>query len=327
VDLNVRVNYFKDCAETEPYYTKTFTNQIGVAGDKFSDSGDSGALVVDASNAEPVGLLFSGGTDGDGNGLSVANPISDVLQELGSLAGSRLSIAGSSVPHKVACVQYETKAVDPYDKRVVAPEVSARAQLVAETSGQSLLHREAGVLGIASGKSLDSPGDAALIIYTDESRTAAGIPATFEGLRTQLIPTNASALARDQAPTHPTPGAGIRLSANILAGAAAVVREYTPQLFRDPAIFGVGVAQSLDSPAEPALLVLVDIDQTPKSMPDMLGGLRVRYMKLHPFHVTRSKYAGSHPASSCALRGLKAARAPRDPAPLNLDALPQFPAN
>ena len=33
IDLSVKVDYFKDCAETQPYYTKTFTNQIGIGGE------------------------------------------------------------------------------------------------------------------------------------------------------------------------------------------------------------------------------------------------------------------------------------------------------
>ena len=63
VDLDVTVDYYLDCAETRPYLTKTFTHQLGLSGNQFSDAGDSGALVVDAANAEPVGLYFAGGTD------------------------------------------------------------------------------------------------------------------------------------------------------------------------------------------------------------------------------------------------------------------------
>ena len=305
VGLSVRTNYFKDCAETQPYYTKTFTNQIGIAGEKFSDSGDSGALVVDASNAEPVGLLFSGGTDGDGEGLSVANPISDVLQELGTATGSHLSIAGTSVPHKVACVQYETKPADTFSKLSVSEDVAAHSKFIAETTGQSLIQRQAGVLAVAAGKSIDSPGDAALIVYTDQSKGFVSVPQVFDGLRTQLVPTDSSALARDEAPSHPATETGIHLSANLLAGASAVVRQYAPELLRDPAIFGVGVTQSQDNQSEPALLVLVDMDRAPSSTPQTLGGLRVRYLRLHPFHVTQSKYAGANHVSGCALRGLR----------------------
>ena len=329
VDLSVRVNYFKDCAETQPYYTKTFTNQIGIAGDKFSDSGDSGALVVDASNAQPVGLLFSGGTDGSGTGLSVANPISDVLQELGSATGSRLTVVGTTVPHQVACVQYAAaQSSDAFSKLRVSSDAATRAQFVAETTGQSLIQRQAGVLAVAAGKSLDSPGDPALIVYTDQSKGFVSVPQLFDGLRTQVVPTDTASLARDAAPSHPPATTGIHLSANLLAGASAVVRQYAPQLLRDAAIFGVGVTQSQDNPGEPALLVLVDMDQTPVSTPQTLGGLRVRYMKLHPFHVTQSKDSSVRHISGCALRGLRPTGAGRAGTGFTLDeAKPAFPLN
>ena len=82
VDLSVQVDYYYDCAETRPYYTKTYVNQIGMPGASFADSGDSGALVLDAGNAQPVGLFFASGADDSNHGFSVANPIQDVLSEL-----------------------------------------------------------------------------------------------------------------------------------------------------------------------------------------------------------------------------------------------------
>ena len=60
-----------------------FVGQIIIrpdSGDNFSLPGDSGALVVadgGANDRRPVGLLFASGT-----GISVANPISDVLNQL-----------------------------------------------------------------------------------------------------------------------------------------------------------------------------------------------------------------------------------------------------
>ncbi|HEX3470812.1 MAG TPA: hypothetical protein VHT28_06455 [Silvibacterium sp.] len=310
VDLSVRVDYFKDCAETQPYYTKTFTGQIGIAGDNFADSGDSGALVVDSSNAQPVGLFFAGGTDGDGSGLSVANPISDVLRELAAQAGSRLNIVGTTTPHKVACIRYDTTPRTTVPA-AVSSEVMARAQSVAESTGASLVNPEMGILATAAGKSLDSPGEAALIVYADKSKPRVDVPQTFDGLRTQLISIDAAALARGLAPAAPPAVSGIHLSDSTLAGATAVVREYGPRLLADTAIFGVGVSQSQDNPAEPSLLVLVDLNRTPASMPATLGGLRVRYMKLHRFHVTQSKYSGANHASSCALKGLTPSGTPR----------------
>jgi len=68
----------------------------------------------------------------------------------------------------------------------------------------------------------------------------------------------------------------------------------------DPAFFGVGVTQSYDNPAEAALLVLVDLRKNPASMPDIAGGLRLRYMRVNRLHVTRSKLAPAPPVSRCA---------------------------
>jgi len=300
VDLSVKVDYFKDCAETQPYFTKTFTNQIGIAGDRFSDSGDSGALVVDASNAEPVGLFFAGGTDGKGHGLSIANPIGEVLRELGAEAGTSLSIVGTTTPHAVACVRYDTK---PAAVMVpVSAATKARAEYVAETVGASLVNPESGILSVGSGTSLDNPGEAAVIVYVDKTKPSINVPQTVDGLRTQIIATDAAALARDDEPTVPASVDGISLSANALAAAEGVVQKYAQHLLRDPSIFGVGVTQSLDNPQDPALLVLVDPSITPRAMPAIIGGMRVRYMKLHRFHVTRSKYAGLNAAPSCALK-------------------------
>jgi len=75
VNLDVSVDYFTDCAETKPYLTKVYTNQIGITGNQFSDAGDSGSLVVDSSNAEPVGLFFAGGVNTSGVSEGVANPV------------------------------------------------------------------------------------------------------------------------------------------------------------------------------------------------------------------------------------------------------------
>ncbi len=304
VGLSVRIDYFKDCAETQPWYSKTYTGQIGIGGDRFSDSGDSGALIVDAANAQPVGLFFAGGTDGDGMGLSVANPIGDVLQELGAQAASRFSVVGTPNPHKVACIRYDEPSQSTPPVLPVSPGEMTRAQNIAETTGASLVNTESGILAVAAGKSLDNPGEATLIVYTDKSKPHVNVPAVFDGLRTQPIPTDAASLARDAAPASPSAINGIHLSDATLAAAEAAVREYAPRLMTDRAIFGVGVTQSHDNPADAALLVLVDLNRDPRSMPATLGGFRVRYLRLHRFHVTQSKYSGPHPVSSCALKGL-----------------------
>ena len=77
INMDVVVDYYTDCAETFHLMTKTFTDQIAVAGTSFSDAGDSGSLVVDTATAEPVGLFFAGGTDIHGSEIAVANPVGE----------------------------------------------------------------------------------------------------------------------------------------------------------------------------------------------------------------------------------------------------------
>lgn len=301
VSLTVKVDYYKDCAETQPYTTKVFTNQIGIGGAHFTDSGDSGALVLDASNAEPIGLYFAGGTDGDGHGLSLANPIGDVLHEVGAQAGSRMSIVGTSTPHSVACLRYDP-AVPLRPPHVSASALEA-AQLAALGASASL--RGEGILGTAAGSSLDDPGSAAVKVYVDRADRA--VPQILNGLQTQVIVTDAMDLARGTAPTMPALQPGIHLSATALANATSVEQSVSSQLMKDPAIFGVGVTQSLDNPAEAALLVLVDMGRSPQSMPATMNGLRVRYLRLHRFHTTRSLESAAGQPNACSLKGLQPA--------------------
>jgi hypothetical protein len=302
VALTVKVDYYRDCAETQPYTTKIYTNQIGIGGSHFTDSGDSGALVLDASNAEAIGLYFAGGTDGDGHGLSVANPIGDVLRELSTQAGTHLSLVGISTPHAIACLRYDPAV--PLDAPRLTPAAQEQAQDAAESAG-SILHGT-GILGTAAGSSFDSPGTPAVIVYVD--RADASVPQTIDGVRTQAIVTDAASVAHGTAPTMPAIEPGMHLAAAALANATSVEQSVAPQLMADPAIFGVGVTQSRDNPAEAALLVLVDIGRNPQSMPATIGGLRVHYLRLHRFHTTRARDEDASRTSACSLKGLRPAQ-------------------
>jgi hypothetical protein len=299
VDLSVQVDYYYDCAETKPYYTKTYANQIGMPGASFADSGDSGALVLDAANAQPVGLFFASGADDSNHGFSVANPIQDVLSEL-SQAGHTdgLQIAGGA-PHPITCSNYDEHTTPV--TRSVSPAQLAAAKS-AEASAAALLTRpDNGILGAATGQSLDSPGEAAVIVYVDKNKPGIAVPRVVQGVRTLVIPTDAASMGAGTEPTTLPQVEGIHLSADVLRAAAAVQRRFAPQLMADPAFFGVGVTQSYDNPAEAALLVLVDLTKTPRSMPDQVGGLRLRYLRVNRLHVTRSKLAPAMQAPRCSL--------------------------
>ena len=259
VNLTVQVDYYYDCAETQRYYTKTYVNQIGMPGASFADSGDSGALVLDAANAQPVGLFFASGADDSNHGFSVANPIQDVLSELGPEepgGGSGISDCGWGSPSHHLLQLRRTHPAGHPQQRECKPRMAA-----AKTAAESplLLRPDNGVLGTASGKSLDSLGEAAVIVYVDRNKPAPTIPKTINGVRTLVIPTDSAAMNASTAPTTPSQVEGIHLPADVLRSAAAVQRQFAPQLMADPAFFGVGVTQSYDNPAEAALLVLVDL--------------------------------------------------------------------
>ena len=127
VDLDVTVGYYLDCAETRPYLTKTFTHQLGLSGNQFSDAGDSGALVVDAANAEPVGLYFAGGTDLAGVSQGVASPATEVLNELGAQTGGSYSFVGVN-DHAVSCLGYGDNTVSSAQSRALSDTEASRAQ-------------------------------------------------------------------------------------------------------------------------------------------------------------------------------------------------------
>jgi hypothetical protein len=293
LDLDVRVDYFLDCAETQPYLTKTFTHQLGLSGNQFSDAGDSGALVVDAANAEPVGLFFAGGTDASGVSQGVANPASDVLSELGSQLGGSYTFVGAA-DHGVSCLSYGDSTIAQAQGRALTDAQTARAQQ-ALAQARMLVSSSAGILGVAIGKSSDHPGEAAVILYTDEARTV-NLPSTVDGVRTVAIPTTARAVTYGSAPATPSEAEAVALSSSALAQAAAIKSQVAAGLMRqNPAFFGVGVGQSLDNPREAALVLYVDRNRLPAQLPSTVDGLRTRYVIMDRLHVTRS-YAAAAPS-------------------------------
>jgi hypothetical protein len=303
LNVDVSVDYYLDCAETKPYLTKTYTNQLAIGGNGFSDAGDSGALVVDAGNAEPVGLLFAGGTDASGVSQAVANPAGEVLSELSAQAsgGTSYTFVGAA-DHAVSCLNYGDSTVAAAQGRVLSDAEIVRGQQ-ALAQARLLVNPSAGILGVGAGKSNDHPGESAILLYVDESM-AVNAPATVDGVRTLVIPTTAHAVAFGSAPQTPYEAGAPALPAAALNAAIAVKQHVASSLMkRNPAFFGVGVGQSLDNPKEAALVVYVDRKLIPAQLPSTVDGLRARYVVMDRLHVTRSYEAPSrlhclpHPAA------------------------------
>lgn len=288
ISASVKVSYYKDAAETQFYVSKTYSNQIGMPGNYFSDAGDSGSLVVDTASAQPVALFFAGSTGtATQPGESFAQPIGDVLSELAQFSsapqGTTFTIVGGS-PHTVSCLNYDTNTATA--STVVSAARMSAAQTVASQQGAAIVDAAKGILGVAAGKSLDQPGQAAVVVYVDQNRAGnVQVPQTIGGLPTRVIPTTVSAVAGGTAPTSVSVTPGIHLADAALAAAKTVQKQHASQLMNDPAFFGVGVTQSQDNPSEAALMIFIDRTKTPHSQPATVGGLRVRYRTMNPIKV------------------------------------------
>ena len=297
VSFDVQVYYYKNCDETTPYIfsngtnLKTFTNQVVVDANQFSDAGDSGSLVVDASNAEPVGLFFAGGVDTSGVSEGVANPVSTVLAELDAQENATYTFVGTT-DHPVSCLNYGNATATAAQGRALSDAQSALGKQ-ALTQARMLVNPSAGILGAATGKSSDHAGEATVILYIDQSINVT-VPQMVNGVRTEVIPTTAQAVAAGSVPkTALESNAVSTLASGVLTQAIAGKQQIEQNLMKqNPAFFGVGVGQSFDNPREAALVIFVDRRQVPATLAPTINGLRVRYIIMDRLHVTRSYLNG-----------------------------------
>jgi len=296
VNLSVEVSYFTNCEETQPYLTKTFTNQIAVEANQFSDAGDSGSLVVDASDAEPVGLFFAGGETNTGVGEGVANPVSAVLAELGTQEGTSYTFVGTT-DHPVECLNYGNATATAAQATTLTDAQSSLAQQ-ALAQARMLVNPTAGILSVTTGKSSDHAGEATVILYVDQNMNV-NVPQMVNGVRTEVIPTTAQAVAAGAVPqaavsvTATEPSALPSLSSAVITQAISAKEQVAQSLMKqNPAFFGIGVGQSLDNPREAAMVIYVDRTQVPATLPATINGLRTRYVIMNRLHVTRSYLGG-----------------------------------
>ena len=254
----------------------------------------------------------------------MANPAPDVLKELSALGNGATSYSFvGTADHPVSCLNYGDNTIAVAQARTLSDAETVRSQL-ALAQARTLVNPAAGILGVATGKSTDHPGEAAVILYVDEAMavsTPVSTPATIDGVRTLVIPTNARAVAVGSAPQTPLESAPAPLAATVLNAAVAQKQQLSRTLMREtPAFFGVGVGQSLDNPKEAALVIYVDRKNLPSLLPATMGGLRTRYVVMDRLHVTRSFATGLETRSHCLAHAAAGKPASFDPQEL---AMPQ----
>jgi hypothetical protein len=289
--LNVRVDYSTQC-QGGSTFTVTFTNQIGIQGGTFSNSGDSGSLVITSDKAQPVGLLYAGSSTG-----TVANPINDVLGQLKDSGGNAPVMVGAG-DHAVSCPASPQAEVLASEKALSQTNVPnsqvARASAAKEHHAIELMQDPA-VVDIGVGQSEDASQQPAVVVFV-KGQPRIPIPAQLDGVRTRII--RAAGFSPQQSMTVQRFSALPGLSDAEVLRAKAVKDRQADSMMSDPAILGVGVGASQDSPGESAVVVFVEQGKQ-VTVPIEIDGVRTRIIETDRF---RTFNWGKRTVNSCSRR-------------------------
>ena len=182
VDTSVNITYTTECSTATQIVS--FSGQIAITGAGFSAGGDSGSLIVDATTAEPVALLFAE----DNNGTtSIANPASDVLVALTDSNGNVPVFVGGSEHAVAACSFPAPTATSRITARIWLADMQSAVAIKERHVAQ--LMSDPAVQGVGVGASLDPATGPALIVYVLKNTAHAAISATVEGLPVRIIET------------------------------------------------------------------------------------------------------------------------------------------
>jgi hypothetical protein len=166
VNAVVSVVYHKKCVPGKRFQV-VYDNQVIIGGGSFSDSGDSGALIVTSDSChQPIGLLVGGGSNN-----TSANGIGDVLSALQvRIMGNNATCGGA---------QFSTG-------QTVSPQSMFRANAVAVRHKARLMSRP-GIVAVGIGASVDQPGEAAIVIYVNQAAIPLPpLPASIEGIPVRI---------------------------------------------------------------------------------------------------------------------------------------------
>jgi hypothetical protein len=176
LDANVTVNYSDVVKHPR---LANFINQILVTGSvltpTFGAAGDSGSLIVSQDDCpQAVALLFAG----NGNGLTIANPITSVL------SATNTSMVGT-------CSEPDAQRAEDAEADLgVSTDAVKSAKSVRDRHEVELNHVP-GVVGTGIGA--DETGHAEIQVYVEKltPQAQAAIPADFEGTPVKAVETGA----------------------------------------------------------------------------------------------------------------------------------------
>jgi len=286
----IEVGYSIGCATTTSFNV-IYSDEVVVGnmtnGQNFIGDGDSGSLAVDAATAKPVALMFAG-SDTD----AVGNPVGDVLNALKSANGGATFTFVGGAAHTVPGCQLpglSSVKVTPQSAAALAASATQRAQTAATSNGTQILNTP-GVSAYGQGGSLDAPQEPAVMIFVAPGASHDGIPATIDGVRTRLIESNSPTAHGPLTPqqtaqlaTQSEQAQTVTISDAAIAQTKSIKEQHAASLMSDPAIIGVGVSASLDSPGDPALMIYVLKGKAHGAIPATIDGVRTRIKETGPF--------------------------------------------
>ncbi len=171
INTNVQVQYQRSCGQGKKFIV-VYTNQVLINSSSFSAGGDSGSLIVTADTAQPIALLYAGSST-----TTVGNRISDVTSTL------NVAFVGGNT-HSVTC------PVAAASVAALTPGATNRATAAKEAHARKLMEDPA-VLAVGVGANPDNPNEPVVMIYVEEGHAHGPIPAELDGVRTQVIRTDA----------------------------------------------------------------------------------------------------------------------------------------
>ena len=328
VSTGVSVGYSEGCA-TGTSFTVVYKDEIVVGnmtnGQNFIGDGDSGSLAVDEATAQPVALMFAGSDTS-----AVGNPVGDVLNALKSTTGGATFTFVGGVQHTVpgcGLPGLSSVKVTPQSAAATLPaSATQRAQTAAATNGTQIMNTQ-GVSAYGQGGSLDAPNEPAVMIFVAPGASHANIPATIDGVRTRLVESNSTTAhgpltsqQTAQLVAQSAQAQSVTISDAAIAQTKSVKEQHAASLMSDPAIIGVGVSASLDSPGDPALMIYVLKGKAHGAIPATIDGVRTRIKETSAF---RANVA--HPLKSTTTGA--GCRVPKTTPATTLNAAPAAPAS
>jgi hypothetical protein len=308
IDTNTSVQYTHNCDGSGTSFTVEYENQVDVLGGEFGAPGDSGSLIVTQNTTDPVALLYAG-SDTD----TVANPVAPVLSFFSS-GGNSMTFVGGSAHQVIGC----TLPTAPQSASKTLQAASLKADVVQNAvatrdahAPELLAHPEVQAVGV--GASYDNPAEAAIVFFVTKGQPHPDIPEQVDGIRTRIVEgelfarkgaiSAADTVANEQSVAPPQ--AVYSISQAEYERAKVVHDAHARGIMQQPGVQGVGIASSVDSPGEAALMIFLIRGVSHNAIPPAIDGLRTRVRESSRF---KAGYGGTEPHRACSLPPSKAAK-------------------